>query len=103
MIRQHQIDPDVSKTGNPNTGTNIFYRITSLLGADKVYVQEPERLFRKPAAQAGFGGAWRTGAEIRRGVNIVVLPGGTNEAGTPVTWGPRGLDQDEVTRPSKGM
>ena len=63
MIRQHQIDPDVSKTGNPNIGTNIFYRIASLLEADKVYVQEPERLFRKPAAQAGFGGAWRTGGE----------------------------------------
>jgi hypothetical protein len=56
VIRQHQIDPDVSKTGNPNMGTNIFYRIASLLEADKVYVQEPVRLFRKPAAQVGFGG-----------------------------------------------
>lgn len=37
-------------------GTNIFYRIASLLEADKVYVQEPVRLFRKPAAQVGFGG-----------------------------------------------
>ena len=54
MIRQHQIDPDVSKTGKRILEPTFFIEF-ELAGGGKVYVQEPERLFRKPAAQAGFG------------------------------------------------
>ena len=32
MIRQHQIDPDVSKTGNPNTGTTFFIELRACWG-----------------------------------------------------------------------